>query len=73
MNKGIPVIFVDELQDNPEIPKPHTPLILKEEKPPLPPPEYPRSSNGRIYPTALTNKTNFSDLAPLVSIRGKVR
>lgn len=37
--KGIPVIFQDELDDKPE-PGNKTPIIMKEEKPPLPPPEY---------------------------------
>lgn len=38
-SKGIPVIFQDELEDKPE-PGNKTPIIMKEEKPPLPPPEY---------------------------------
>lgn len=38
-NKGIPVIFQDELEERLE-PTNKTPIIMKEEKPPLPPPEY---------------------------------
>ena len=44
VNKGIPVIFADEMDDKPD--PPTKPLILDEEKPPLPPPEYPRSCSG---------------------------
>lgn len=38
-SKGIPVIFQDELEERPE-PANKSPVIMKEEKPPLPPPEY---------------------------------
>lgn len=39
-SKGIPVIFQDELDEKPD-PSNKTPVIMKEEKPPLlPPPEY---------------------------------
>lgn len=38
-NKGIPVIFQDELEERLE-PTNKSPIIMKEEKPPLPPPEY---------------------------------
>ena len=44
VNKGIPIIFADELEDKPD--PPTKPLILDDEKPPLPPPEYRRSSFG---------------------------
>jgi neurexin len=47
VNKGIPVIFADELEDKPD--PPTKPLIMPEEKPPLPPPEYHRS--GSIPPS----------------------
>lgn len=40
-NKGIPVIFQDELEERPE-PDNKSPVIMKDEKPPLPPPEYQR-------------------------------
>ena len=40
INRGIPIIFADELEDKPEAPT--KPLILKDEKPPLPP-HYPQS------------------------------
>lgn len=38
-NKGIPVIFQDEIDEKPD-PATKAPVILKEEKPPLAPPEY---------------------------------
>ena len=41
INRGIPIIFADELEDKPEAPT--KPLILRDEKPPLPPPHYPQS------------------------------
>lgn len=44
VNKGIPIIFADELEDKPNPAK--SPVIMKEEKPPLLPPEYPRSSGS---------------------------
>lgn len=47
-SKGIPVIFQDELEERLE-PTNKTPIILKEEKPPLPPPEYQRG-----HPTVTT-------------------
>ncbi|XP_057333424.1 dystroglycan 1-like isoform X2 [Microplitis mediator] len=48
-SKGIPVIFQDELEEKPE-PGDKAPVILKEEKPPLPPPEYLRSEDGADQP-----------------------
>ncbi|KAK6624877.1 hypothetical protein RUM44_011741 [Polyplax serrata] len=44
-NKGIPVIFQDELEDKPEAEN-KCPVIMKDEKPPLPPPEYQRSHHN---------------------------
>ena len=44
INKGIPIIFSDELDERPD--QPTKPLILEDEKPPLPPPDYPRSASG---------------------------
>lgn len=41
VTKGIPIIFADELDDKSDPAKP--PIILKEEKPPLAPVDYPRS------------------------------
>jgi neurexin len=43
-SKGIPVIFQDELDEKPEIGN-KSPVILKDEKPPLLPPSY-SSTNG---------------------------
>ncbi|XP_015597987.1 dystroglycan isoform X2 [Cephus cinctus] len=48
-NKGIPVIFQDELDEKPD-PGNKSPVILKEEKPPLPPPEYQKSEDGADVP-----------------------
>lgn len=39
INKGIPIIFTEELDEADKHPS-STPLIMKNEKPPLPPPEY---------------------------------
>ncbi|GLH00783.1 Uncharacterized protein GBIM_07059, partial [Gryllus bimaculatus] len=44
-NKGIPVIFQDELEERPD-PANKSPVIMKEEKPPLPPPEYQRGADS---------------------------
>ena len=44
VNKGIPIIFADELEDKPD--PPTKPLIMAEEKPPLPPPEYHHQRGG---------------------------
>ena len=49
VNKGIPIIFADELEDKPD--PPTKPLIMAEEKPPLPPPEYHRSGAGSVPST----------------------
>lgn len=48
-SKGIPVIFQDELDEKPEIGN-KSPIILKDEKPPLLPPSY-NSTNpeGTIF------------------------
>ncbi|XP_014612825.1 PREDICTED: dystroglycan-like isoform X2 [Polistes canadensis] len=48
-SKGIPVIFQDELDEKPD-PGNKSPVILKEEKPPLPPPEYQKSEDGADVP-----------------------
>ncbi|KAL4226430.1 Dystroglycan (Dystrophin-associated glycoprotein 1) [Mactra antiquata] len=42
-NKGVPVIFADEYEEKPN--DSTLPLILKDEKPPMPPPEYQRASS----------------------------
>lgn len=44
-SKGIPVIFQDELDERPD-PSNKSPVIMKEEKPPLPPPEYQRDGDS---------------------------
>lgn len=52
INKGIPIIFADELEDKPDPAKP--PVIMKEERPPLPPPEYPRGATPQTGRRAAT-------------------
>ena len=42
-NKGVPVIFADEYDEKPN--DSTHPLILEDEKPPMPPPEYQRASS----------------------------
>lgn len=44
-NKGIPVIFQDEIDEKPDSGT-KAPVILKEEKPPLAPPEYSKGNNN---------------------------
>lgn len=46
-SKGIPVIFQDELDEKPEIGN-KSPIILKDEKPPLLPPSYNSANDGKI-------------------------
>lgn len=46
VSKGIPIIFAEELDDN-RTDSAKSPVIMKEEKPPLPPPEYQRNSPPR--------------------------
>lgn len=41
-SRGIPVIFQDELDEKTVEPVAKSPVIMKNEKPPLPPPEYPQ-------------------------------
>lgn len=41
--RGIPVIFQDELDEKAIEPVAKSPVIMKNEKPPLPPPEYPQN------------------------------
>lgn len=60
-SKGIPVIFQDELDERPE-PTNKSPVIMKEEKPPLPPPEYQRGAP--LATTALLSDTEDSPYQP---------
>ncbi|XP_030766797.1 dystroglycan [Sitophilus oryzae] len=46
-NKGIPVIFQEELEEKPE-PGTKAPVILKDERPPLAPPEYSKSGSVKL-------------------------
>ncbi|XP_050539992.1 dystroglycan 1 [Daktulosphaira vitifoliae] len=60
-SRGIPVIFQDELDERLE-PTNKTPIIMREEKPPLPPPEYQRSFP--MATTALLADTEDSPYQP---------
>ncbi|XP_074646737.1 dystroglycan 1-like [Tubulanus polymorphus] len=62
-NKGIPVIFADEIDDKPD--PPTKPLILQEERPPQPPPQYhsmPRSTPRKHLPPPMYNSVEMRRL-----------
>ncbi|XP_052126502.1 dystroglycan 1 [Frankliniella occidentalis] len=59
-NKGIPVIFQDELEEQTE-PINKSPVIMKEEKPPLPPPEYQRHNPSPPPTQALLSDTEDAE------------
>lgn len=61
-SKGIPVIFQDELEEKFEEPSNKSPIIMKEERPPLPPPQYPRALP--LPTTALLSDTEDSPYQP---------
>jgi len=61
-SKGIPVIFQDELDEKPD-PGNKSPVILKEEKPPLPPPEYQKAEDGADVPM-LSNENSEEPYQP---------
>ncbi|XP_043934112.1 dystroglycan [Protopterus annectens] len=50
IKKGVPIIFADELDDSKPPPSSSMPLILQEEKAPLPPPEYPNQNTPETTP-----------------------
>ncbi|XP_063282187.1 dystroglycan 1 [Pelobates fuscus] len=62
IKKGVPIIFADELDDSKPPPSSSMPLILKEEKAPLPPPEYP---NQNVPETIPLNQDNLGEYTPL--------
>ncbi|NXA33390.1 DAG1 protein, partial [Eudromia elegans] len=62
IKKGVPIIFADELDDSKPPPSSSMPLILQEEKAPLPPPEYPNQSAPE---TAPLNPDPAGEYAPL--------
>ncbi|OCT83217.1 dystroglycan 1 S homeolog isoform X1 [Xenopus laevis] len=62
IKKGVPIIFADELDDSKPPPSSSMPLILKEEKAPLPPPEYP---NQNVPETIPLNQDTFGEYMPL--------
>ncbi|XP_073415007.1 dystroglycan 1 [Dendrobates tinctorius] len=62
IKKGVPIIFADELDDSKPPPSSSMPLILKEEKAPLPPPEYP---NQNVPETIPLNHDTLGEYAPL--------
>ncbi|XP_053324683.1 dystroglycan 1 [Spea bombifrons] len=62
IKKGVPIIFADELDDSKPPPSSSMPLILKEEKAPLPPPEYP---NQNVPETIPLNQDLMGEYTPL--------
>ncbi|XP_053577100.1 dystroglycan 1 [Bombina bombina] len=62
IKKGVPIIFADELDDSKPPPSSSMPLILKEEKAPLPPPEYP---NQNVPETIPLNQDCLGEYTPL--------
>uniref|UniRef100_A0A8C6ZSF6 Dystroglycan 1 n=1 Tax=Nothoprocta perdicaria TaxID=30464 RepID=A0A8C6ZSF6_NOTPE len=62
IKKGVPIIFADELDDSKPPPSSSMPLILQEEKAPLPPPEYPAAGAPE---TAPLNRDAGGEYAPL--------
>lgn len=62
IKKGVPIIFADELDDSKPPPSSSMPLILKEEKAPLPPPEYP---NQNVPETVPLNQDTLGEYTPL--------
>ncbi|XP_072276375.1 dystroglycan 1 [Pyxicephalus adspersus] len=62
IKKGVPIIFADELDDAKPPPSSSMPLILKEEKAPLPPPEYPNQNVPESIPL---NQDTLGEYTPL--------
>ncbi|KAI5174262.1 Dystroglycan [Manis pentadactyla] len=62
IKKGVPIIFADELDDAKPPPSSSMPLILQEEKAPLPPPEYPSQS---VPETTPLNQDTVGEYTPL--------
>uniref|UniRef100_A0A8C8S8V8 Dystroglycan 1 n=1 Tax=Pelusios castaneus TaxID=367368 RepID=A0A8C8S8V8_9SAUR len=62
IKKGVPIIFADELDDSKPPPSSSMPLILQEEKAPLPPPEYP---NQNMPETTPLNQDTIGEYTPL--------
>ncbi|XP_026529120.1 dystroglycan [Notechis scutatus] len=62
IKKGVPIIFADELDDSKPPPSSSMPLILQEEKAPLPPPEYP---NQNMPETTPLNQDVIGEYTPL--------
>ncbi|MGH0167675.1 UNVERIFIED_CONTAM: hypothetical protein FKN15_066243 [Acipenser sinensis] len=62
IKKGVPIIFADELDDSKPLPSSSMPLILQEEKPPLPPPEYPNMASPETTPL---NQDLLGEYTPL--------
>ncbi|XP_061473695.1 dystroglycan 1 isoform X1 [Rhineura floridana] len=62
IKKGVPIIFADELDDSKPPPSSSMPLILQEEKAPLPPPEYP---NQNMPETTPLNQDTVGEYTPL--------
>ncbi|XP_005987058.1 dystroglycan [Latimeria chalumnae] len=62
IKKGVPIIFADELDDSKPPPSSSMPLILQEEKAPLPPPEYPNQITPETTPL---NQDLMGEYTPL--------
>ncbi|XP_072026847.1 dystroglycan 1-like [Amphiura filiformis] len=64
-NKGIPIIFAEEREDGEKPPTSSSPLIMREEKPPISPPDYasPNKNNSR-------SKNSGRQNVPMVEISG---
>ncbi|XP_002737046.1 dystroglycan 1-like [Saccoglossus kowalevskii] len=65
IHKGVPVIFTDEMDDAEKPPSSASPLIMREEVPPVPPPEYPRqgspSSNHPLLAHSFEDNADLDD------------
>ena len=76
-SKGIPIIFSDEMEDPEKPQSSSTPLIMREEKPPLPPPQY--SEDGRQQPRGVkdrnranvgNHRNNVKQNVPMIELSG---
>lgn len=59
-SKGVPVIFADEYEEKPN--DSTRPLILQDEKPPMPPPEYQRASSETSGNSNSTQPIDYKDV-----------
>lgn len=59
-SRGIPIIFAHEFEDKPDTPK--SPVIMEEEKPPLSPPDYSRSTSVSPSTPPLSQKPDVEQV-----------